>query len=107
MILNDEAKLLVVANGKDEDGYPITTKTEIPIFVQERSVTRSEFYEALKAGIRVQTVLLAWWDDFESSAHMVGSKKEYASQIEYDGSIYDIVRTYRDNNKSMVEIVCG
>ena len=37
---------------------------------------------------------------------MVGKKKEYASQIEYDGAVYDIVRTYK-SDKSMIEIICS
>ena len=104
--MDEEAKLLIVTNSKDVDGFAVTKKQEIPIFVREKSTTRAEFYAALRADIQIKTVLETRQEDWEMSAHMVGKKKEYASQIEYDGSVYDIVRTYK-NDKSMIEIICS
>lgn len=104
--MNEEARLLVVTNTKDEDGFPIEKKSEIPIFVREKSATRTEFYEALRSGVSIKTVLETRLEDWEQSAHMVAGKKEYATQIEYDGSVYDIVRTFR-NDKAMIEIICS
>lgn len=104
--MNEEAKLLIILNEKDEDGFPKEIKEEIPIYVNEKSATRSEFYEALRSNIRIRIVLETRQEDWELSAHMVNGKKEYASRIEYDGFVYDIVRTYR-NDKSMIEIICS
>ena len=104
--MDDEAKLLVITNEKDEDGFPVEKKEEIPIYVNEKSATRTEFYEALRTGITIKTVLETRQEDWELSARMVGNKKQYASQIEYDGSVYDIVRTFK-NDKSMIEIICS
>lgn len=104
--MNEEAKLLIISNGKDKDGFPVEEKKEIPIYVNEKSATRSEFYEALRSDIRIKTVLETRQEDWESSSHMVDGKKEYASKIEYDGSVYDIVRTYK-SDKSMIEIICS
>lgn len=104
--MDDEAKLLVVTNEKDEDGFPVEKKEEIPIYVNEKSATRTEFYEALRTGITIKTVLETRQEDWALSARMVGNKKQYASQIEYDGSVYDIVRTFK-NDKSMIEIICS
>lgn len=105
--MDEEAKLLIITNGKDEDGFPVeTTKKEIPIYVNEKSATRAEFYEALRTGIKVKTVLETRQEDWELSAHMVDGKREYATRIEYDGSVYDIVRTYK-SDKSMIEIICS
>lgn len=104
--MDEEAKLLIVKNDKDADGFAVAEKQEISIFVREKSATRAEFYTALRADIQIKTVLETRQEDWELSAHMVGKKKEYASQIEYDGSVYDIVRTYK-NDKSMIEIICS
>lgn len=104
--MDEEAKLLIVTNEKDDDGFPVEKSIEIPIYVREKSATRTEFYEALRSGISIKTVLETRQEDWEQSAHMVGGKKEYATQIRYDGSVYDIVRTYK-NDKSMIEIVCS
>lgn len=104
--MDEEAVLLVTENGKDEDGFAVPAEKEFPIFVQEKSAARTEFYEALRAGIQVKTVLETRQEDWEQSAHLVSGKKEYASRIRYDGSVYDIVRTYK-NDKSRIEIICG
>lgn len=104
--MDEEATLLVITNEKDTDGFPVEEKEKILIYVREKSVTRSEFYEALRSGISVKTVLETRQEDWELSARMVKGKKEYASKIEYDGTIYDIVRTYK-NDKSMIEIMCS
>lgn len=104
--MDEDAKLLVVINSKDKDGFPVESKQEIPIYVREKSATRTEFYEALRSGITIKTVLETRLEDWELSAHKVAGKKEYASQIEYDGSVYDIVRTYK-NDKAMIEIICS
>lgn len=104
--MDEEAKLLVTANEKDKDGFPVEVKKKIPVYVREKSVMRAEFYEALRSGITVKIILETRQEDWELSAHTVGGKKEFASRIEYDGSVYDIVRTYK-NDKSMIEIICS
>lgn len=105
--LDEEAKLLIVTNGKDDDGFAAKkTEKEIAIFVREKSATRTEFYEALRNSIKIKTVLETRQEDWELSAHMVDGKREYATRIEYDGSVYDIVRAFK-NNKSMIEIICS
>lgn len=104
--MDEEARLIVVLNEKDADGFAIEEEQEITIYVREKSAVRTEFYEALRAGISVKTILEARQEDWELSAHIVEGKKQYATQIEYDGSLYDVVRTYK-NDKSMIEIVCS
>lgn len=105
--LDKEAKLLIETNGKDNDGFAVKkTENEIAIFVREKSATRTEFYEALRNGIKIKNVLETREEDWELSAHMVDGKREYATRIEYDGSVYDIVRTFK-NDKSMIEIICS
>ena len=104
--MEEEAVLLAVKNTKDEDGFPVPDVMEAPIFVREKSATRAEFYEALRNGVKIKTVLETRQEDWEQSARLVSGKKEYASQIKYDGAVYDIVRAYK-NDKSMVEIICS
>lgn len=104
--MDEEAKLLIVVNKKDKDGFAVEERQEIPIYVNEKSATRTEFYEALRSNIRIRTVFEARQEDWELSAHMVSGKKQYATQIEYEGSVYDIVRTFK-NDKAMIEIICS
>ena len=44
-------------------------------------------------------------EDWEQTAHLSGNRKEYATQLEYDGAVYDILRTYRAD-KAKIEIIC-
>lgn len=104
--MEEEAVLLVTKNTKDKDGFPVASVEEVPIFVREKSAARMEFYEALRAGVRVKTVLETRQEDWEQSGRLVSGRKEYASQIRYDGAVYDIVRAYK-KGKSMVEIICN
>ena len=105
-MFEEEAKLLVVTNEKDADGFAEEKKTEeYTIYVSEKSITRSEYYNALQSGIQIKLVLETRLEDWEQSAHMVSNRKEYATQLEYDGAVYDIVRTYR-SDKSKIEIIC-
>ena len=101
-----EAKLLVVKNAKDKDGFAEESITEeYPVYVTEKSATRSEYYAALQAGIQIKLVLEMRLEDWEQTAHLSGNRKEYATQLEYDGAVYDILRTYR-TDKAKIEIIC-
>lgn len=104
--MDEEANLLVIKNEKDEDGFAVEKEEKIPIYVMEKSAARTEFYEALRSGITVKMILETRQEDWELSAHMVGGKKQYATQIEYDGAVYDIVRAYK-TDRSMIEITCS
>ncbi len=102
----EEAKLIWIEHAKDEDGFPVVIDHEDDIFVDEASVTRVEFYESMRAGISVKIVLVARIEDFLKSEHMAAEKKEYAREIIYDGSRYEIIRTYK-KGKSKIELVCS
>ena len=55
--MDEEAKLLVVSHGKDEDGYSVENKIEYPVYVSEKSVSRTEFYKALSEHINLKMIL--------------------------------------------------
>lgn len=104
--MDEEAKLLVVKNAKDKDGFAEESITEeYPVYVTEKSATRSEYYAALQAAIQIKLVLEMRLEDWEQTAHLSGNRKEYATQLEYDGAVYDILRTYR-TDKAKIEIIC-
>lgn len=96
--MDEEAVLITVTNGKDEDGFPVETTTREPVYARRKSATRTEFYEALRSGVRVKTVLEVRCEDFALAPN--------ATRIEYDGEVYDIIRTYSPD-KSMIELICG
>lgn len=107
MRMNEEAVLLYVTNGKNENGFPVQIREQFPVFVREKSATRTEFYEAFRSGITVARVFEIRLEDYNLTEHTTANgKKAYATQIVYDGGTYDIVRAYR-KDKAMIELVCS
>lgn len=90
---------------KDKDGFPKIEKKEIPICVKEKSITRAEFYAAMRDGIKVSRVFEVRREDWEESRHMVNGKPVYATSVFVEDAAYDILRSYT-TDKSMVEITC-
>ena len=101
-----EATLVWSSKDKDADGFPIEEEHSIDIYVNEKSVTRMEFYESMRRGIDVKPVLEARQEDFELSAHEEGGKTFYARKVLYEGQTYNIIRTYK-TGKAKIEMICG
>ena len=105
--MTEEATLLYVTNTKDSDGFPVEHTESVTVSVREKSATRTEYYEALRAGKTVSMVLEVRQEDWELTRHQSeNGRKAYATRAEYDGDVYDIVRTYK-NDKSMIELICA
>lgn len=70
----------------DELGYPTTTETSRETFCRVESVTRSEYFNAGKAGIVPAFVFSINAIEYEGE-----------SIVEYNGGRYRVYRTYRNN----------
>lgn len=105
-MINETAELIYVFNERDLDGFPVERSVEIQVYVREKSVKRTEYYEALRSGIVPQMVFELRQEDYEQTEHIENGKKCYASKIRYDGTVYDIVRSYK-NDRSMIELTCS
>lgn len=105
-MMSETAELITIVHGKDSDGYPVDTEKSLTVYVREKSVKRTEFYEAMRSGIVPQIVLEIRQEDFDQTAYIQDGKKAYATKVRYDGAIYDIVRSYR-NDRSMIELTCS
>ena len=101
-----EATLIWNSRTKDKDGFPVEEEHSVDIYVEEKSATRMEFYEAMRAGVEVKLVLETRQEDFELSAHEEDETKAYARKVQYEGYMYDIVRTYK-TGKAKIQIICG
>lgn len=99
------AVLIWSETGKDKDGFPVETMHEIPVYAEEKSVTRDEFYKSMQAGVSVKIILEVRIEDFELSRHIENERTAYARKLRYNDEIYDIIRTYKPG-KSKMEIVC-
>lgn len=104
--MRETAELITVIHSTNADGYPVDTEKSLTVYVREKSVKRTEFYEAMRSGIVPQIVLEVRQEDYEQTAYILDGKKAYATKVRYDGGLYDIVRSYR-NDRSMIELTCS
>lgn len=84
MTLCDTINLVNVVKTTDADGYDTVTETLITAMCDSgNGVTRSEFYEAMKAGIKLTAVFEMWACDYGGQEH-----------IEHNGKRYKVERAY-------------
>lgn len=106
-MFDEEATLYYIVNNKDDDGFPVQNKREFEVYVREKSVGRTEFYEALRSGMSASITFDVRIEDWEQTRHITENKKiAYASKVIYDGAEYDIIRTYK-TDRSMIQLVCA
>lgn len=82
--------LIGVEKSKDKRGMPVTTEKRRDIFVNVRSVSMSEFFEAGQTGLQPQYQFTMFGPDYE------GEKI-----VEYKGVRYAVYRTYRKSTDSL------
>ena len=92
---------------KNENGFPERKRCSVEVYAMEKSVTRAEAYESMRAGVNARIILKLRTDDWEASRHPgEDGKPEYARKVIYEEAEYDIIRAYK-KGKSFVEITCG
>lgn len=104
--MNEEADLVYVTQQKNANGFPVEVTTKTHVYCREKSVTRTEFYDAHRAGFTLSLVLEVRQEDWELTKHTVNGKRVYATKVIFDGGAYEIVRAYR-NDKSMIQLMCA
>lgn len=100
-----EIKLIAVKTEKDIDGFPVEETQEIEVFAREKSVTRTERYESMKAGVTAKVVYEIRQEDWEK-ARTISDEKCVRKVKDEDSVEYDIIRTYKVG-KATIELVCG
>lgn len=93
----DEVAFLIKkqAKSKTSDGYDAIQEIKTEVFVKEKATSRNEFYQAARAGMRIdKTLVMSRWD--------------YSGevQLEHDGNRYKIERTYPLNAEE-IELICS
>lgn len=93
----DEVAYLIskVSKGKDTNGYDITEEKRTEVFVQESGTSRSEFYQAARAGMQIsKTFRMSRWD------------YNGETELEHDGKHYKVERSY-PLNVDEIELNCS
>lgn len=105
-MFKDIATLYYTKEVRDQDGFPIKEKIETKVFANKKSVKRTEFYSAMQVGMQPNIVFELRIEDWELTKHTDNNKILFANKVEFEGGIYDIIRTYEKDN-SIIELVCG
>ena len=99
---NDIIKL--IGHKKENGDY---VEFSIEVFAEKKSVTRQEFYASYQVGINPSCTFEINADDWELTKTIEEDtfRPLYATNVEWEGARYDIIRTYEKND--MVELTCG
>lgn len=110
--MNDERIVLLTVVGEERDGSGFVTGEtveETEIFAGKKSVSRTEFYEALRSGRKASVIFTVNPDDFKLSqreTQIRGSiKKVKATKVIYENIQYRIIREYQKDSYSL-ELTC-
>lgn len=94
MQYRDVAELIAIERAQNENGYQVETETRTEVFVDVRSIKRSEFYQSLQAGRALSLAFLVRACDYAGQ-----------ERLAYDGREYRVVRTYTKDGE-LLELNC-
>ena len=95
MFFSDKITLRKETVTLDEYGDATYAYTDTAVFADVKSVTRSEFYSASMAGIKIDIVFAVHAEDFNNQ-----------TIVTYGSAQYNIVRTYK-KGEGIVELNCA
>ena len=95
MMYCDVIFLISQKNMQDPNGYPVIQEEKKEVFADVRSVKRTEFFEALKAGISETIAFYIAACDYENQ-----------KIVEYEGIRYQVQRSYR-TGMDWIELNCS
>lgn len=94
---NEIVKLVKLSPERDSDGYVIsqTVVSSKEVFAKTKSVTRTEFYSAMHAGISAEIAFVVNDSEYDGE-----------NAVEYNGKMYHVIRTYSANTLD-IELMCS
>lgn len=91
---NEVIKLRKYSETTDEYGISTRTVNERQVFARLKSIGQNEFYQAQADGLKPEMkFILADYYDYQNE-----------KEIEYNGKIYNVLRTYRDGKKIEITV---
>lgn len=95
-VKNDVITLITKKTDEDKDGFPVDTILfSEEIMAEVKSVKYTEFYEAERAGVKVQIMAKIRIDEYEGAFISNNNKIFKPSIVIYDGIRYKIIRCYK------------
>ena len=97
--MRDELIILITktAETENENGFVVEgSEVRSEIFARVKSVRASEFYQAYSAGMELSYIFCIDPDDWKAAyAEDESGRTVKPGMVEYDGTMYRIVRVYR------------
>lgn len=101
--MNDEIVLIKTTQTENDMGDVIDVQEKSVVLCEVESVTRNEFYNAAKVDMQPEIVFVINRYDYEGQ-----------SELEYEGNLYDVIRSYKPNHRNnptpmdidRLELVC-
>src|SRR5690625_1409065 len=102
-MMNDKLVLIKTIQTENEMGDVIDLQERNPVLCEVESVTRNEFYNAARVEMQPEIVFIVNRYDYSGE-----------SEVEYEGQLYDVIRSYKPNNRNnpkpmdidRLELVC-
>lgn len=107
IVRNELIKLITVTGRtRNRNGFEIGEECqENEIFAEVKSVGRTEYYDALRAGVKTSRIFDVHPEDYQMGCIVKNNKTYRPSRVIYEGTEYRIGRTYCKSIDSM-EITC-
>lgn len=86
--------LIKIKYVENEIGDTIKIPDRRQVFAQEKSIRQSEFYQAAASGLKPEITFIIWQHEYNGEKY-----------LEFDGTDYTIIRTYKKNSKE-IELIC-
>ena len=83
MLFSDLITLRAITNTPDADGYAVETVTDVEVWANRKSVSRSEFYASNQAGINMTQAFEVHVEDWNNQTFVVDGVKAYKIERAY------------------------
>lgn len=93
MLFSDRITLRTITSSI-VSGFATESATEVEVWADQKSVGRSEFYQASQAGMKADLIFAIHASDYSGQ-----------TEIKYEGNTYDVTRTYQ-KGLDVVELTC-
>lgn len=94
MLWRDTATLIAVTHTENDMGDMIETETESVVFVNEKSVRQSEFYQAAATGFKPELMLEVRTEDYTEQR-----------KVNFKNVQYNVIRVF-SKNQEITELIC-
>lgn len=83
MLFSDKITLRTLTNTPDADGYAVETATDVEVWANRKSVTRSEFYASNQARINMTQAFEVHVEDWNNQTIVLDGTKAYKIERAY------------------------